>query len=355
MSYWNFPRSPASVGLLLEFGRTRNIAAASLLQGTGLRLAQLSDPDMTVSAMQELAVASNLLRQTRNEAGIGLRVGLSYQLSAYGILGYGLMSSATGADALRLAWRFLPLTYAFTSIAHQRRGALNVLAFEPPDELAPPLRQFVLERAMGATSRLLRDVLGNNFELSAFTMQRAASPARRQGRAPSRVLGAMVSYGAKGNALSFAHDHLTRPLPHANAVSAAMCERMCADLLARRRTRLDTAAFVREHLATQPAGRTPELAEFAAMFNTSERTLKRRLKQEGTSFRQLLNAVRQAKAERLIAAGRMTMTEIAAELGYSDLSSFSQAFKRWNGKAPSLSTFARPSRASGRRHEPPDV
>lgn len=329
MSYWNFPRSPASVRLLLDFGQARGIGAAALLRGTRLGLDALADPDVTVSASQELAVAANLLRQMGGQPGVGLQVGLSYHLSAYGILGYGLMSSATGAAALALARRFLPLTYAFASLAHRRVGALDELVFEPPGELAPALQGFVVERAMGATARLLRDVLGAGFELAGFGL-RSADP----GRAPVKVLGATVRYGAPAHALSFAHEYLTRPLPQANAVTAAMCERLCVELLARRRTRLDTVAFVREHLSTLPAGQAPELAGMARLLNTSERTLKRRLQQEGASFRALSNAARHAQAERLIGEGRLTMTEIAAELGFSDLSSFSQAFKRWSGVAP---------------------
>ncbi|MBS0341202.1 MAG: helix-turn-helix domain-containing protein [Proteobacteria bacterium] len=55
---------------------------------------------------------------------------------------------------------------------------------------------------------------------------------------------------------------------------------------------------------------------------------------DAAAFRAISNTVRRARAEQLIAEGRMTMTEIAAELGFSDLSSFSQAFRRWSGAAP---------------------
>lgn len=335
MSYWNFARSPVSVRLLLDFGQTRGIEAAALLRGTRLNPVQMADPDMTVSASQELAVISNLRQQLHDDPGLGLQVGLSYHLSAYGILGYGLMSSATGSDALGLARRFLPLTYAFVSIAHHKAEDFDELIFEPPDELEPALQRFVVERAMGAASRLLRDVLGASFELAGFELCSATPPdAQRLRHLRQRVLGAEIQHHAPFNRLSFAHEHLTRPLPQANAVTAAMCERMCAELLARRRTRLDTAAFVHEHLSALPPGQSPELADMAKLLNTSERTLKRRLHQEGTSFRSISNAVRHTKAQQLIEEGRMTMTEIAAELGFSDLSSFSQAFKRWNGTAP---------------------
>lgn len=143
MSYRNFARSPISIRLLLDCGQDRNIDAASLLQGTKLDASQLADPELTVSTQQELTVASNLLKFAGNEPELGLRVGLSYHLSAYGLLGYGMLSSATAADALGLARRFLPLTYAFTSIAYRQFGNLGELVFVPPDELAPALQSFL--------------------------------------------------------------------------------------------------------------------------------------------------------------------------------------------------------------------
>ncbi len=115
-----------------------------------------------------------------------------------------------------------------------------------------------------------------------------------------------------------------------------MCERLCAQLLQRRRTRIDTTALVREHLAGLPArpGARPGGAG-AAAGRGSDRTLKRRLQQEGSSFRALAQAARHARAQALLEAGHLSLTEIAAELGFADLSSFSQAFKRWSGAAPS--------------------
>src|SRR5437867_1623902 len=143
MNFRQFARSPASVKLLLEFAQARQIAPERVLADTQLTPVKLADPDMAVSANQELAVIANLLRLMGHEAGVGLQVGLSYNLSAYGILGYGLLSSATGADAVALARRFLPLTYAFSSIAHRRDRELDVLSFEPSPELSPSIQRFV--------------------------------------------------------------------------------------------------------------------------------------------------------------------------------------------------------------------
>ncbi|ABB07971.1 AraC family transcriptional regulator [Burkholderia lata] len=338
MNVWNFARSPASVLLMIDFGRDRKIAPPALLKGSQLTLKQLADPDFTVLAAQELAVASNLLDLTAGEAGVGLKVGLSYQLSAYGLLGYGLLSSATGMDAIALAGRYLALTYTFVGMTFHRAGQRDVIQFDASPELAANVQRFFVERAMGATCRVLRDVIGSAFELATFDLAYGAGPgADADADAKQPVLGAMIRHGQPASTLTFEHAHLERPLPQANAATAAMCERMCAELITRRRTRVDLVSFLNEYLATRPFDRPPQLKDIATLLNTSERTLKRRLQEEGACFRDISSAVRKTRAQALIAEGRLSIKEIAQELGFSDMSSFSQAYKRWTGVAPSVS------------------
>jgi AraC-like DNA-binding protein len=237
---------------------------------------------------------------------------------------------------LRLAERFLPLTYSYVPITHRRDGGHDVLLFEPPAALADELRGFVVERAMGASVRVLRDVTGVGAPLAALRLRGPAAPAP-VAAALSRQLGCQPQWRAADNRICLAHRLLQRPLPQANAVTAAMCERMCEELVERRRTRLDTVTLVREYLTAVPDPHAPRLAEVAALLCTSERTLKRWLSAAGTSFRDLLEDSRRAKADRLLRDSRCSLTEAAARLGFSDLSSFSQAYKRWTGTAPSKS------------------
>lgn len=66
----------------------------------------------------------------------------------------------------------------------------------------------------------------------------------------------------------------------------------------------------------------------------SGRTLRKRLTAEGTSYRILLDEVREHLAEELLLAGGLPVEAIAHRLGYVEVSSFSQAFRRWKGVGP---------------------
>jgi AraC-like DNA-binding protein len=112
-----------------------------------------------------------------------------------------------------------------------------------------------------------------------------------------------------------------------------MCEAQCRDLVARRRARTGTAHEVRELLTRLGALGSP-MPEIARELNLSARTLRRRLEEEGTSFRALLDEVREALAEELLTMGAVPVEDVAVRLGYAEASSFIHAFKRWKGVTP---------------------
>ena len=78
----------------------------------------------------------------------------------------------------------------------------------------------------------------------------------------------------------------------------------------------------------------PQLALIAQRLNVSARTLNRRLKDEGTSFRELRNNVLCEWATRYLSESEVSVEAIAAALGYDDTSNFRRAFRKWTGDSP---------------------
>ncbi len=66
----------------------------------------------------------------------------------------------------------------------------------------------------------------------------------------------------------------------------------------------------------------------------TERTLQRRLQEAGTTFKKLLTEVRIDLADNYIRDSNLSLNEISFLLGFSELSSFSRAFKHWKGSSP---------------------
>ncbi|MGH3646592.1 MAG: helix-turn-helix domain-containing protein [Micromonosporaceae bacterium] len=131
------------------------------------------------------------------------------------------------------------------------------------------------------------------------------------------------------------------PMPQANPHTDAICERQCADMLQRRRQWLGLAGQVRDLLLRRRA--VAEQEDVAAELHLSVCTRRRRLAEEGTSYRELAAETAGLLAEEPLAAG-LTVEDVAHRLGYSTASTFTYAFKQWKGTTPGAYARARPSR-----------
>ena len=76
------------------------------------------------------------------------------------------------------------------------------------------------------------------------------------------------------------------------------------------------------------------LDQVAGWLHLSSRTFKRRLRDEGANFRDLVEAELKSRALRWLGDERLGVSEVAYRLGYNDVSNFSRAFKRWTGLTP---------------------
>jgi AraC-like DNA-binding protein len=118
--------------------------------------------------------------------------------------------------------------------------------------------------------------------------------------------------------------------PHLGQLLAQKADERARSLVATARVR-DRA---RHYLARHLEGHEPSVQELADALRVTERTLRRKLRAEGTSPRELLDEVRHERALALLEEGQRTLDEIAYVLGFSGASAFRRAFRRWTGVAP---------------------
>ena len=143
-----------------------------------------------------------------------------------------------------------------------------------------------------------------------------------------------VKFGMEHNELAVPADEADKVLSSANPALAQMNEQ----IVTRRLAQLDQNDIpnrVRAAILEQlPSGNVSDESVAEALFMTS-RTLHRRLKRDQHNFRAILAEVRKDLAEQYIHDNTLTLTEITFLLGFSEVSSFSRAFKNWKGVSPS--------------------
>ncbi len=322
-------RSITSAQLLTQLGLDHGLSVEQCLRHTGLSPLQLAELHSEIEGAQELQLICNLIEALPTQDDLGLQAGLRYQLTTYGIWGYALLSSQSFRQAADLGLRYLDLTFAFNRISlHEDadQAHLQLDGSHLPDQV----RDFLLLRDTVAVMVIQRELTGNRMPLDRVQL---SMPAPADTARFIEQFGLLPEFACAENRISFSRHLLDLPLPRANPHSAQLCEQQCQALLAKRRVRSGLAGQIRDRLLSTP-GRLADMEVIASELNISSRTLRRRLEEQGSSFRQLQEEVRQALAEELLAIASLSQEEIAERLGYSEVSNFLHAFKRWKGLTP---------------------
>lgn len=312
---------------MLELTGRFNVRPEALLAGTGLALDALDAPGARVPRPAFLQVVERALVLSR-EPGLGVYHGLSLKLSAHGPLGLLAMTAGTLGDALAFGERFLALRTLDLTLSVRVSGDECAVTFGH-DDTPPSLHGFMAEAMLMMLLTLGRALVGQ--PLMARAELAIAEPAHFK-RFAHLVPGG-VRFGAPAHRVLFPASDLARSVVTADVVTARRIERDLARELHDLQQRASTLLAVRRYVRGR--GRAvPSLEQAAEQLGLSPRTLKRKLAEQGTSYRALVDAHRKERALGLLADARRPLAEVALELGYDDVASLHRSFRRWYGRPP---------------------
>ncbi len=356
-SVWDFRRAIVTVRVLTQLGSDHGVPVDNVLRHTDITRSLLDEPDADIEAIQEVQVIRNLMGELPHVPTLALQAGTRYHVNTYGLWGFALLSSPTLGDALSMASRMINQTFALTTNEIEQVGDTVVSSFHS-DHLPPDVRAFILDRDRAAVINLQREMLGRPVPYLAVHMRRP-EPAQELVEAYTALFGIRPLFGQQRDGGLIDAALLTHALPMADAHTRALCEQNCRVLVDARKPRDGVAQQIRNRLMATP-GHIPDMEEIAEEMRITSRTLRRHLTAEGATFRALLEEVRSTLAEELIATAALTHGEIADRLGYADVTTFIEAFRRWKGVPPSefrrtLGLPAQAARAIRRRFIPRTV
>jgi AraC-like DNA-binding protein len=151
-----------------------------------------------------------------------------------------------------------------------------------------------------------------------------------------RCFGRAPTFAQPMNAITLAASDVDVPVPSADPLLSRVVERHAEDLLKKLPQLEETATDRVQRMLSRALGEGDvTLAAIARRLHMSERSVQRKLAEEGTSFDTLLDAMRRDLATRYLADPKIGIAEVAFLLGYSEPSPFHRAFKRWTGSTPS--------------------
>jgi AraC-like DNA-binding protein len=142
-----------------------------------------------------------------------------------------------------------------------------------------------------------------------------------------------VRYGQPENRILFDLDWLNAPPNFGNEVTYSEVLQLCGKLLSELKLNTGVAGEVRE-IFLSCLGQPTSFELVAERLRMSPRTLRRKLEQEGTSFRELIDELRAHAAIKYVRDTDLTIEDVAYALGFSDAAAFRRAFRRWTKSAP---------------------
>jgi AraC-like DNA-binding protein len=310
--------------------KTAGVPVAPLLKRAGLTPELIAEPQERLSVRSQIALLNEAAIALRDDC-LGFTLARDHDPREIGLLYYVMASSRTLGEALKRVARYSRVTNEAFVFGYREgnRLILNLGYAGVPRHSD----KHQIEFCMFGLLRVCRMLTGQNLVPQYFCISHHRSSVTSE---MARFVGTKVEFGADSDEFAFNLDARDLPLTHSDPYLNDLLVKFCEAALANKRGD-------RSHLRTRvenaispllPHGRVV-VAAVARSLGMSERTLARKLSDEGLNFTEILQQLRRDLAVRYLDDRKLHVSKIAWLLGFHEVSAFTHAFKRWTGKTPS--------------------
>jgi AraC-like DNA-binding protein len=298
-------------------------------------LASISDPDRLdrVEGRFEFPEFASLLERAvalTGDPALGLHLAEQTSESAFDAIAYLVTHAPTLRAAMAIVAQFGSLVIEGARATVRDSPGLTSIECAFP-RATPAADRVLADLALAAFLRMARHLAGARVTPRAVSFEHDRPSYHRE---YARLFGDAVRFGQEVTAIGFDPEVADRSQLHQSPELYSVV-RIDAE---RRLQRLAQGAGptdrLREYLLARPASRIPDVATAARDLGMSERSLRRHLATERTSYRKVVQSTLEASARHLLRDPSRTIQEIAAALGFVDARSFHRAFKAWTGRTP---------------------
>jgi AraC-like DNA-binding protein len=313
--------------------RQAGLSAERALIAAGLHEEELLSPATLVSIDQIMLVYQTIAAELRDPM-LAYQMGLAFHVTTYGMYGFAMLSSANGRRALEIALQYHQLGSPLARPSLSIEGPTARWSFTPipHPRMLGAVYEFVVRLHIGIFVRLYGEVEGNY--LADLDAGLALHLAPDEADVVERLMG-LKAEQARGEEtwIRVKTARLSQPTQMGSAAVNRMLLQICDEQIDALRKREGLAGRLRAVLITNGC-RVLGLEAAAHRLGMTERSLRRRLAEEGTSFRSVHDDVQRQAAIGYLRDTELTVEAIAELLGFSDAANFRRAFRRWTGKPP---------------------
>lgn len=322
---------PRGIPTLIAYAVHVGVQPFELLSAVGLDPSQFRGEEVALPHAQKMRLWDEAARLAGDpDFGLHLAEWACLHLEEhFDVLTYALRSYATLGEHYKRMERYVRLVYEGTFFSLEVDAKEARLVHGLLDGSLPP--RHPVESMLTAALLHGRQAVGDDY---APREVHFAHPAPARTDEQERVFRAPVFYGRPRNLLVIDPAHLDLRQRHAEPRLASVLERQLEGLLSQLRTDRSFPGQVKRCMVELLLNGEPALHAVAGKLKMSSRSLQRKLKEEGTTFAELLSNVRREMALRHLDNPAMSIKEVAFLLGFAEVPAFHRAFKRWTGHTP---------------------
>ena len=319
------------LAMVIDALAAEGIPAQDALAGMRLSGEAMSSPATRVSLNEVIECYRNAAKLSR-DPHFPYHAGLRFHLSAYGMYGFAILSSMDYRETMHFAEKYHQLATPLTELRFKEESSCGVWTITPMPHscIDASLYKFLVETQFGICISLHRDVMGPSF--AARELHVTYRPPDDAVKYPD-IFGCPVLFREPENRLVFDATWLDGTPKLGNDITYTTVVELCDRLMDELQLSAGVAGKIRRILLTNLM-RPRSFGDIASAVNMSERTLRRKLREENTSFRNLVDQLRMEMAIKYLRDTDLTVEAISDSLGFSDAANFRQAFRRWTKAAP---------------------
>lgn len=335
--------STVVVKALVEAVEGARPGGTQFLRAAGFDPARLANPRERLAQAEYDALVERALDFTADPA-LGLRMAVATKSLAYSLPGHLVFHAASLREGLSSAARYHRLfvdELPYVLEEHAREIVIKVVGVKG----SMRCRRFGAEVAVAGIYRAFRHFVPH--ARPRFVAFEHPAPAHRDEY--TRIFDGLERFEQSFTGMAVDRKHMDVPQLHFDGALHAVLRNHATKRVAELDNAVSYGAKVRDYVTAMP-GRAHDMHSVARALGTSSRTLRRRLFEEGVTFRDVLEEALASVATRLLVEEQKSIQEAAYEMSFSEASAFCRAFKRWTGSTPKEYQSTHGRRVSRSRH-----